>query len=326
MWTTTTLEPRPRGSVARWVDRWSTEHRLVGLALWRVSTGLCLLYWYLSHYFNRWYLWGPNGVHPYADFVATTRLSLYAVSESPWYFEALFHAGLIAAALFTLGWKTRYIAPLNFAFHYSLYRRNPFFPNGGDNLAVIVQFFLMFANTAAFAAIDAAAPRSEGARSLAARLLAVVHNGALVAAILQLCTVYTFAGLHKASGEMWYTGTAIYYILNVAEYAWPPYSTWLTSNPYLVVALSYATVVFQLGFALALVSPRTRYLWVVGGIAFHGGIAVMMGLWTFSWFVLSVYWLLLSDAEYRQLSAWFIGARGRIRRTVFRRWVLSGNA
>lgn len=287
------------------VDRWSIQHRLIGLALWRVSTGLCLLYWYLSHYFNRRYLWGPNGVYPFADFVETTRFSLYALHDSLAYFETVFHLGLVVAVLFVLGWKPRLVQPVNLAFHYSLYRRNPFFPNGGDNLAVLVQTFLLAANTAAYLAVRDEAGRSESSSpSFGGRLRAILHNGALAAAILQLCTVYTFAGLHKASGEMWYTGTALYYILNVAEYAWPPFSVWLTRNMYVVVGLTYGTVVFQLGFALALLNPATRYLWILGGLIFHVGIAVMMGLWTFSWFVLSVYALLLSDDEYRRVGRW----------------------
>jgi hypothetical protein len=310
----------------RSLDRWSTEQRLIGLALWRVSTGLCLLYWYLSHYLNRWYLWGPNGVYPHADFAAATKLSLYALSHSPVYFEVLFHLGVLIAVLFTLGWNTRIVAPLNLVFHYSLFRRNPFFPNGGDNLAVIVQLLLLFANTKGCCALDARRARRAEPPSLGRRLRAVVHNGAVVAAILQLCTLYTFAGLHKASGEMWYTGTALYYILNVAEYAWPPYSTWLTQNAYLVVGLSYATVVFQLGFPLALVSPKTRYLWMLGGLAFHGGIALMMALWTFSWFVLSVYCLLLSDGEYARLGACLVGSVKRVRGVGWRRIGVANSA
>jgi len=282
-------------------------HCLIGLSLWRVSTGMCLLYWYLSHYFNRRYLWGPDGVVPFSTLGEvgwTSRLSLYALNPSVQYFELLFHLGVLVAVVFIIGWRTRLTAPLNLVFHYSLYNRNHYFPNAGDNLTIIIQLMLLLANTSAYVSLDAERwrARATGNVSTMWRIRAAIHNTALLASIVQLCIVYMTAGMHKVSGDMWNSGTALYYVLRVGEYSYPPYSDAIARNTYLVVALSYATVVFQLGFTSSLFNRTTRLLWMGGGLAFHAGIAVLMGLVTFSWFVLSVYTLLVADQEYLTLA------------------------
>lgn len=283
------------------IDAATRPHRVIGLSIWRVSTGLCLLYWYLAHYLNRHYLWGPHGVVPYSEFLAWRQLSLYSLSASSIWFELVFHAGIIAAVLFVVGWHTRIIAVVNFIFHYSIYTRNHYFLNAGDNLTILVQFLLLFACTSAHFAVDVGRPRPTcRARRLPSRCAAALHNAAWLAALVQLAMVYTMAGMHKISGDMWSTGTALYYVLRVSEYSFPPYTDWLTRNAYLVVIFTYATIVFQIGFALALTHKRTRLLWAAGGVAFHVGIGVLMGLISFSWFVLSVYALLIADDEYRR--------------------------
>jgi len=316
--------PAGSGGLA-WLDRtleYCTAPRgLIGSSVWRLSTGLCVLYWYMAHYANRRYLWGPDGVVPFHlldDIGWTARFSLYALTPSTVIFEILFHAGLIVAALFAMGWRTRVSAPLNLVFHYSLYNRNHYFPNAGDNLAVLVQLMLLFAHTSAHVSLDAQRHRSrlaDAGRGMDP-VRSAVHNAALVASVAQLCTLYMIAGMHKVSGDMWSSGTALYYVLQVAEYAYPPYSNLIVGNDYAVVVLSYATVVFQIGFTFAVLTRASRLCWLAGGLLFHAGVAVMMGLVTFSWFVVSTYALLVADDDYlrffRRIRSWMASLRARM--------------
>lgn len=289
------------------IDFCTTEKGLLGLSIWRVSTGLCLLYWYLSHYSNRHYIWGPNGVIPHEQFAAQKILSLYRLSASPLYFEVVFHLGIVVAVLFAIGWRTRLVAVANYLFHYSIYVRNNLVTNGGDNLTIIVQFMLLFATTAAFCSYDSDRLKSKlaaGERTLWRQVMGAVHNAALLACFLQLASVYMTAGMHKISGEMWNSGTALYYTMRVAEYNFPPYSEWVYRNAYLVVAFSYLTIFFQVGFFFSQFNRATRIIFILLGLGFHAGIAVFMGLFTFSWFVVSLYPVLISDREYRYVAQW----------------------
>jgi predicted DCC family thiol-disulfide oxidoreductase YuxK len=112
-------------------------------------------------------------------------------------------------------------------------------------------------------------------------------------------------GLYKVMGELWQNGTAVYYILRVDEFSWPGVAELIYRNPYLVVLGTYSTVLFEVLFLPALLNRWTRYAAGLAGLVFHAGIALLMGLVTFGWSMLSVYPLLLTDAEYRHLSLWF---------------------
>jgi predicted DCC family thiol-disulfide oxidoreductase YuxK len=103
-------------------------------------------------------------------------------------------------------------------------------------------------------------------------------------------------------GQLWQNGTALYYILRVDEFSWPAAAAAVYQNPYLVVLGTYGTVLFEIMFLPMLFNRWTRYLVIAAGVAFHAGIALFMGLVTFAWSMLSVYPLLVSDAEYRRVA------------------------
>jgi antimicrobial peptide system SdpB family protein len=227
--------------------------------------------------------------------------SLYALSSSSTYFELIFHLGIVFTLLWTVGWKTRLTGVLALVFRYSLYTRNTFIANGGDNLSVIVMIFLAVADTGAYFSVDAWQNKNSETKpsqsSVGKQVLALLHNTALLAVVLQLCVMYTVAGLHKASGPMWQSGTALYYILRVEEFS-APFAYLIYRNEYLLLLLAYSTICFQLGFAMSLHTRYTRYLWLLGGIGFHLGIATFMGLVTFSIFMVAAYPILITDREY----------------------------
>jgi antimicrobial peptide system SdpB family protein len=294
------------GSGNRFLKFWTTEHGLIGIALFRILTGLCTTYGYLVHYYQRHYLWGPAGVVPLDLWRESGAFSLYGVSSSQGWFEVTFHVGILSAILWTVGWKSRFTGLVAFLFRYSLYARNTLIAHGGDNVSIIIQAYLLFANTGAYFSVDARHHRdlSDGkaTTSFGKQAAAVSHNAALIASVLQLCVMYTVAGLHKVSGPMWQSGTALYYILRTQQFG-SPHSYLIDRNAYLLVILSYATICFQVGFCLALLNPYSRYLWIAGGIAFHVGIAFFMGLTTFSWLMIATYPLLVRDTEYRRIQA-----------------------
>lgn len=304
----------------------TTERGLIGLALFRVLTGLCLTYWYCIHYHQRSYLWGPTGVVPLELWRDSGSLSLYALSPSRFWFEATYHLGILAAILWTLGWRTRLTGIAAFVFRYSLYTRNTLIAHGGDNVSVIVHLYLLAANAGAVLSLDAAnrsaMSRSEASDSFAEQVEGLVHNAALVAAVTQVCVMYTVAGLHKVTGPMWQSGTALYYIMRTQEFG-SPYSELVYRNQYLVVAGSYATVAFQLGFLPALLNRYARYVWLLGGVLFHAAIAVFMGLTTFSWLMVAIYPLFLTDAEWVRIRRWLtdVAVRsGELGRRMLRGW------
>ncbi|MFE5825994.1 HTTM domain-containing protein [Streptomyces erythrochromogenes] len=298
------------------------RHALIGSALARIILGGLGFYLYARDYMQRAYLWGPDGVWPWQNFAAPDGqqgFSLYSVSRSSAWFEIVFHLGMIFALLFMLGWKTRVMNVLHYVFLWSLHQRNPVLLDGGDNVTVIVLVFFVFVDSGSKFSLDA---RRMGVKatiernSFAFRIGSLLHNAGILAAVLQICTVYLVSGMYKVQGRKWQNGTALYYILRTNEFGWPGVNRFVYESATLVVVITYATVFFQLAFTFLLLNRKWRVFAVAGGILMHLGIAVhMAGLINFSLTVVAVELVIMGDAHYRRLTCAFRRLAGR-RRTV----------
>jgi hypothetical protein len=292
---------------------------LIGASLFRILAGSAILIEYLINYAHRRYLFGPNGLWPYEVFTAEVAhsggFSLYAWSRSPLYFEVVFHLGLLVAVLWLLGWRTRWLTPLNYVFLWSLHQRFPGIWDGGDNIIHLVLVYVMFADVGAYFSLDASRRQAQPPRAPGpwAPVGAMFHNTAMLAVAMQICLVYGIAGLYKVQGEVWQDGTALYYAFRGGQFVWPGVSESLYRSAFFVTGFTYATVAFQVAFPFLLFLNRyTRRAAVVLGFSFHVGIALFLGLITFSLFMTSVDLALMGDEEYRAMGRWFERLRHRV--------------
>lgn len=293
-------------NIARRLLSWMTrEHWLIGASLTRVTLGVWAIYYYVLHLPVHEILWGPSGIWPHDRFLESQPfLSVWQLSASPVFSHAVYLVGIAAALAFTLGYRSRLAAALHWLMIWSLQERNPLITDGGDNIMRIVLLFLVLVNTGAHFSLDARRIRRPLPPALR-QSMAIVHNVGVLLILAQLSMLYMSTGLYKAMGELWQNGTALYYILRVDEFSWPGVAEFIYRNPYLVVFGTYGTVLFEVVFPPALFNRWTRYAMILIGAGFHMGIALFMGLVTFAWSMLSVYPLLVTDAEYRNLDAWF---------------------
>jgi hypothetical protein len=308
--------PAAPAEASRWdrVVEWSgQQHFLIGASMFRLVAGGTILIQYLINYGQRRYLYGPDGVWPYAKFAMTMassrNASLYAWSSSLWYFELVFHLGVLAAFLWMIGWRTRLLTPIAFVFWWSLHQRFPMLWDGGDNVMQLVFIYGLFANLGAHFSLDA---RRLAGRPPPAPWLAMLHNAAMIAFGVQISLVYAVAGLYKVQGETWRGGTALYYSFRGGQFIWPGVSELLYQSAWFTTAVSYLTVFFQISFPYLMIMNRyTRTAAVCVGVMFHIGIALFLGLFTFSFFMLSVDLAMIDDAEYRALFRFLKRAAGR---------------
>lgn len=308
--------------MAHWLAR---EHWLIGASLARISLGSWGFYYLILHWPVRHTLYGPDGVWPFERFIeAVTFVNVFRLSPSPIYFEVIYHMGLAVSFAYALGLWTRVMGVLQWVMIWSIHDRNPLVTDGGDNIMRIVLLFLILVNTSAHFSLDGAR-RARPHHAIFGRVravlgdvlrpcLAVVHNFGIILILLQLVMLYMSTGLYKVMGEVWQNGTALYYILRVDEYSWPGVAETFYRSPYLVVGGTYGTIFFETMFGPSLLWRWTRYLAIGAGFFFHLGIALLMGLITFGWSMLSYYPLLVTDREYGSLTAWL---RKRLRLTVF---------
>ncbi|MGP4061091.1 HTTM domain-containing protein [Halobacillus sp. H74] len=282
------------------------KHMLIGTSILRISFGLLILYMYLIHYAQRGFLWGPNGMQNHDSLrdqmTLTSNFSLYQLSDSMVYFEVIFHLGILFALLFTLGFMNRTVAVFNFIFLWSLQHANVLILDGGDNIMRIILLYMIFANTTSYFSIDR---KRNGERVSPPKPLSnTLHNLAVLASILQVCFMYLSSGLHKVMGEMWTNGTALYYILQVGEYTHPFFQNIISSSEVILLIGAYSAIFIQLSFPFLLVNRYTKYVAMFNIIGLHIGIAVVMGLFTFSAAMITMQFLMLKDREYKMVYAY----------------------
>ena len=257
---------------------------VIGAAWMRASLGMALLYEYAANYSWRYYFWGPDRV---SQAFPPSGLSPYAWSNSLLYFDLLLLVGILVTVLFTVGIGGRFMTLCVYAMTASLQDINGLITDGGDNITRIVLFYMVFA--------DLSGRRDREVSTISG----LVHNAAILAIVVQLSLLYLSTGMYKAMGSHWQSGVALYYILRVNSFSWTGMGgEAIYENEYLVVALTYATVLFEIAFPFALFNRWTRRLILVIGFAFHCGVAAAMGLFVFSWMMLSLYFVCFSDREY----------------------------
>ncbi|MFM2417667.1 MAG: hypothetical protein RL385_2390 [Pseudomonadota bacterium] len=275
---------------------WASRPRLLtGAAAFRLVAGATMLYQYLSNYAQRAVLFGPDALMPLDMMTERGLWSLYTLSTRPWYFELIFHLGLLVGALWTAGFGGPLLTCLQYLFWMSIRNRFPELWDGGDNT---IELLLLYGLAANFRGRFAVRPQAVMTRSRS-----VLHNAAMLCFALQLSVIYVTAGLTKVHGNTWWNGTALYYALSDSEFVFPGVSQALYANGYLVALMTYATVTFQIGFPFMLFLNRYSRLLVVGiGITFHLSIAIVLGLVSFGGFLIAAELSMIDDDEYDWLS------------------------
>ncbi|MFF1836192.1 HTTM domain-containing protein [Streptomyces sp. NPDC058231] len=107
----------------------------------------------------------------------------------------------------------------------------------------------------------------------------VVHAGAMLVIVIEVCLIYATAGWYKIQGPLWQDGTALYYPLHVAFFTpWPTLSHTLAGSSLIVLLLTYGTVMLEVGFPFTLFNTRVRTVMVAILMCMHAGIGIVLGL------------------------------------------------
>jgi len=267
----------------------------------RICFGTIVLTYYAQHVAQRAFLWGDNGMVPFSAFDLMMRsqhsLSLYMLSPSPFYEALIFYLGFIVTIAFTLGYRTRIFSILFYIFTWSLFERNGWLLDGGDNLLYLVAFFLMFTYCGEYFSLDAWMGHTSNHGKN--KLLAMIHNYGVLAIITQLSLLYFTSAFYKIQGKMWQNGTAIYYILNVNEFRLSGFAHHFYDSGIVVTLLTWCTIVFQMAWPFLIWNRRLKPLVFLGALSLHSMIGYFMGLVWFSAVMLTSELIIFSDSEVR---------------------------
>ncbi|MEU1372201.1 sporulation-delaying protein SdpB family protein [Streptomyces triculaminicus] len=135
--------------------------------------------------------------------------------------------------------------------------------------------------------------------SRATRAWALLGASAWTVARLQMAILYFQAGAAKLPHTEWADGSAMYYWANNSSFGFPEWLRPLTDHvvysPVGVAALTWLPIALELALAASpVMSQRARWILLPLGIAFHLGIAALMGLWSFAFAMWAGLFLLLS--------------------------------
>ena len=228
------------------------------LAVLRIGLGLLILADLLIRASDLSGWLSDEGVFPrdvVIDWIGSGKWSLYFVSGS-WFWSLLLFilAGLAAIALI-LGFLTRWATLMSFVLLVSLHNRAPLLLQGGDNLLLLLVFWSLFLPLGAKLSIDAALvhPDRRPSRPTPNCYVSI----ATVAILIQAMSVYFFSAFLKSDDQWYKDGTAIYYTLQLDNFA-----TWFAhlwrDHHWLTVPLSRYVWWLELIGPLLIFSPWLR--------------------------------------------------------------------
>ncbi len=132
----------------------------------------------------------------------------------------------------------------------------------------------------------------------------LVHNGAVLVIIVQVCVLYATAGWFKIEGTRWQDGTAAYYPLQVDVFTpWPALSEMVSAYGLPIMLMTYGTVIVQVAFPFTLFHRGIKNVMLACLIAEHIGIAILLGLPFFSLAIISADLIFLPTTLLRRIEA-----------------------
>ena len=219
--------------------------------------------------------------------------------------QVVFLLGLACYVGFLLGIHTRVFHIASVVFFGSVLARNEIISHGGDSVMLAMGFWTAFLPLGKRFSIDAlrdAAAAPAGTLDAAARC---APSLAAFVAVAQLGLIYSLSASVKQTGELWVNGTALYYALNLDNFALP-LGRWFAAAPLPVIEfLTYSTLYLEwAGLPLIMLpwpQPLLRRALVIGLGIMHLGTAFLLELSTFPYTMIASYALLLDASDWNLL-------------------------
>lgn len=295
-----------------------------GASFLRIILGVTLLAQLLVNFPFRSYLWGPASawgqeLEPNSQF--PFQRALFGPTSDLTVMTVAYVVLCIAAVCFLLGWHTRLATAVVLVLHTLMTFSDGVYMDQSDNFLRFALIYSLFMRTWAHWSLDArrlakvSADSQHPAQRLRNRIepyVVIVHNAALTAFGAHICMIYVASAMFKIQGEKWQHGTAVFYPLQIPHFApFPALSDLATAHGFSVTVASYAAVYFQLFFPFMLLNKWLRKVALLGIVGMHLGIAVLMGLPFFSFFMLAGDSIFVSSKTYQQVDRWVRARFGR---------------
>jgi len=248
---------------------------------------------------------GPTSIHPFAPRVRTIADALAPLDVAPRITaRAVFALYMLSLFALLVGTHSRFAAVVAWLTHLALNNAAAATIYGVDLFAHIALFYCVVFPVGAACSFDARGRLPQ---------FTVGNRRALRVIQLHLCIVYFSSAIEKGMGEQWWNGEAVWRSMTLPGLAQFD-MTWFATVPWVAILAGWSTLAVEAGYAFLIWPKRTRLAMAAATIGMHAGIAVTMGLTSFSALMIvltTTAFLVPSDATALQR----IFTHSRIRRT-----------
>lgn len=240
------------------LQRWTQKNRLPfaqlvaldlrSLGLFRIALGslilidLCLRAQDLvAHYTD-------SGVLPIDQVPIGNRFAYYLaphfLANTPTEVGALFIVAGLAALALAIGFRTQWMIVLSWILLQSLQTRNPLINHAGDKILLLMLFWGFFLPLdRSFRLFPSASPTSESDKEKKTDSSLLVASWATAGALLQFASIYLMGAFRK-SGATWWDGSAVWYTLQIDQYA-RPWTRALLDAPHFLRGVTWITLAIE---------------------------------------------------------------------------------
>ena len=260
------------------------------IAFFRIGTGAFILIHLLSIIVDFTKLFGKYGIIPYdirefllpEEMVSFTQIITffenYGIPENTTIvcFLTLF---ILSVITMMLGLCTRFSAIITLILYKSIYAGTYIY--GIDGFVVTSLFYLIIFPSGYYLSVDNLLFKNRSRKNL---------NTTLFKRLLQInvCLVYFFAGISKATGITWWNGEAIWKSINLwsANNVFNIDYTFLAENSYVLVVMGWGVLALEILYSVFIWIPKTRKLCLYSTLAMHIGIGLLLDLYFFAAFMM----------------------------------------
>ena len=228
------------------------SYNLIGLSIVRIAIGVITLLILLANFQTRFDLWENSLFN-------TTHIHLNHVGINIFYFVLV-----LSCIIYILGVESIIFNIYIYIMIYLLYGFNNYILDGGNNILIIVLFYMIFTRNAQYFSLYQGGNCSQFKNC--------IHNIFLFLILFQVCVLYFFAGFAKARGDMWFSGIAPYYIFQIDTFtmAWVKgLFNFVINSTLLLLIISYSAIFMQMLFPVLIFNRITKLIVVIGSIGFH---------------------------------------------------------
>ncbi len=277
-----------------WNRFWFVRRDPLALSVMRICVGLLALYAHLTYTPDLARFFGADGLLPMSaveelrgsDRFGPTYLEFFTTRGELWGAHA---AGAVVLLLFTAGVFTRVTSVLALVVVLSYVHRGPMLTSQFEPILTMFMCYLCLVPSGAYLSVDRRLALARDARRTAyerathpLRTESVLANIATRLMQIHLSAIYFVMALAKLSGsDVWWTGTAMWWIVTKPESRAVDFTPLLHSHPYWVDAWTHAVILYELAFAILIWNRQLRPLILALGVPMWGLLALATGHFPF---------------------------------------------